>query len=292
MLPSRYQRENTMYIYIWRTPENTPFYVGLTVRAGRANPRNNGGRNWLTKQHLEKIGVDNVRVEIRFIDSKEEGQKLERELIKQFGRIDLGTGTLTNLRQGGEGVHSPTPEHREKMRQALLDPNHPVRSQEARQRLRQRLNAPDIKVLFTGDANPAKRPDVREKLKALWENPEFKVAQTEARTGKKRNLPESTKNILRANLTSNPAMKGWGERNGKDEAFDAKRVAGIRAAQDRRRIKMSDPVALAQRVARLKNTMNSPEYLEKRKQWDTPEYRAKLAAAKKAYWERKKSQNI
>lgn len=280
-----------MYIYIWRTPEDTPFYVGLTVRAGRANPRNNGGRNWLTKQHLEKIGADNVRVEIRFIDSKEEGQKLERELIKQFGRIDLGTGTLTNLRQGGEGVHSPTPEHREKMRQALLDPNHPVRSQEARQRLRQRLNAPDIKALFTGDANPAKRPDVRKKLKAKWTDPEYRDMMITKKIGRPIHS-EERKQLQRELIRANPAMKGWAERNGKDAEFDAKRIAGIKAAQDRRRVKMSDPAALAQRVARLKDTMNSPEYLEKRKQWDTPEYRAKLSAAKKTYWEKKKAARL
>lgn len=280
-----------MYIYIWRTPEDVPFYVGLTVRAGRANPRNNGGRNWLTKQHLEKIGVANVRVELRFIDSKEEGQRLEKELIQQFGRINLGTGTLTNLRDGGEGVHSPSPEHREKLKQALLDPSHPIRSPEAIAKLRARMADPDIKALFLGEANPAKQPETRVKLKAKWADPEYRAMMIAQRRGKPIHSEEE-KQRRRERIADNPAMKSWGERNGKDEAFDAKRVAGIRAAQGRRKEKMSDPAALAQRVARLKATMSSPEYLEKRKEWQTPEYRAKLSAAKKAYWERKKAQNI
>jgi hypothetical protein len=280
-----------MYIYIWRTPEDVPFYVGLTVRAGRANPRNNGGRNWLTKQHLEKIGVANVRVELRFIDSKEEGQRLEKELIQQFGRINLGTGTLTNLRDGGEGVHSPSPEHREKLKQALLDPSHPIRSPEAIAKLRARMTDPDIKALFLGEANPAKQPETRVKLKAKWADPEYRAMMIAQRRGKPIHSEEE-KQRRRERIADNPAMKSWGERNGKDEAFDAKRVAGIRAAQGRRKEKMSDPAALAQRVARLKATMSSPEYLEKRKEWQTPEYRAKLSAAKKAYWERKKAQNI
>lgn len=280
-----------MYIYIWRTPEDVPFYVGLTVRAGRANPRNNGGRNWLTKQHLEKIGVANVRVELRFIDSKEEGQRLEKELIQQFGRINLGTGTLTNLRDGGEGVHSPSPEHREKLKQALLDPSHPIRSPEAIAKLRARMTDPDIKALFLGEANPAKRPETRAKLKAKWADPEYRAMMLAQKLGKPIHSEEE-KQRRRERIADNPAMKSWGERNGKDEAFDAKRVAGIRAAQGRRKEKMSDPAALAQRVARLKATMSSPEYLEKRKEWQTPEYRAKLSAAKKAYWERKKAQNI
>ena len=75
-----------------------------------------------------------------------------------------------------------------------------------------------------------------------------------------------------------------------DPAIKEKRVAGIRAAQDRRREKMSDPVALAQRKERLKATMNSPEFQAKRALWDTPEYRAKLSATRKAYWERKRAE--
>lgn len=231
-----------MYVYIWKKPDGTPFYVGMGTTSRRMKPHNKGHRNKTCLEILEHVGVDNVIVELRFVASIEEAKTLEQNLIALYGRLSDGSGTLTNIAKGGE-FHATSPE--------TLD-----------------------------------------KLKTLWKNPEFKVAQTKARTGKKRNLPESTKKTLRANLTSNPAMKGWAERNGKDAEFDAKRIAGIKAAQDRRRVKMSDPAALAQRVARLKDTMNSPEYLEKRKQWDTPEYRAKLSAAKKTYWEKKKAARL
>ena len=75
-----------------------------------------------------------------------------------------------------------------------------------------------------------------------------------------------------------------------DPEIKKRRVEGIRSAQEKRREKMSDPAALAQRKARLKETMKSPEYKAKRAQWDMPgsEYRAKLSAARKAYWERKR----
>ena len=52
---------------------------------------------------------------------------------------------------------------------------------------------------------------------------------------------------------------------------------------------MRDPEALAQRKARLKATLNSEEYKAKRAKWDTPEYREKLAAAKREYWAKKKA---
>lgn len=277
-----------MYVYIWKDIEGNPFYVGLTKRIGRANPKNNGGRNWLTRQKLESIGVENVVVEFHTVASIVDGQEMECKLIEKYGRLQTSTGTLTNLRVGGEGMHSPTLEHREKLRQAMLNPEHPCRSPEARAKQRERMLDPEVRALFSGENNPAKKPEVRVKLKAIWQDETYRAAQVASHTGLKRDLSESTKSVLRTNLTANPAMKGWSERNGKDPEFDAKRIAGIKAAQPKRAEKMRDPAALAQRKERLKATMNSPEYLAKRALWDTPEYRAKLSAAKTEYWAKRK----
>lgn len=278
-----------MYVYIWKDPQGTPFYVGLTKRIGRANPKNNGGRNWLTRQKLASVGPENVVVEFHTVPSIVEGQELERKLIEQYGRLQTGTGSLTNLRMGGEGMHSPTPEHREKLRQAMLNPAHPCRSDEARAKHRERMNSPEIKALFLGENNPAKKPEVRAKIKAIWQDETYRAAQIASHTGLTRELPENTKQVLRDNLFKNEAMKGWGERNGKDPEFDAKRIEGIRAAQPKRAEKMRDPVALAQRKERLKATMQTPEYLAKRAAFNTPEYREKLSETKKAYWAKKKA---
>ena len=97
---------------------------------------------------------------------------------------------------------------------------------------------------------------------------------------------------MAAQVKSNPLMKSWGERNGKDPEFDAKRVAGIKAAQPERLAKMADPDALARRKARLKATLNSEKYKAKRAQWDTPEYRKKLSDNKKAYWAAKRMEKL
>ena len=129
----------------------------------------------------------------------------------------------------------------------------------------------------------------KEKLRANWKDPAHREKTISAQTGLKRNLPESTKAVLRDSLAANPAMKGWAERNGKDAEFDAKRIAGIKAAQPKRTEKMRDPIALAQRKDRLKATLNSPEYLAKRALWDTPELRAQQSAKRKAWWAAKKT---
>lgn len=277
-----------MYIYIWKTPEGTPFYVGFTKNKRRSNPLNAGGRNWLCKQKLADIGAARVIIELRPVVSVEDGIALERKLIEEIGRIQTGTGPLTNLREGGEGTHVPTPAHREKLRQAMLNPNHPVRSPEARAKQKSRMLDPDVRILFTGDANPAKKPEVREKIKAKWADPEYRAMMSYKKIGKPIHSEEE-KQRRRERISEVPEMKSWAERNGKDPEFDAKRIAGIRAAQDRRREKMSDPAALAQRKERLKATMNSPEYKAKRAEWDTPEYREKLAAAKREYWAKQKA---
>jgi len=228
-----------MYVYIWKDPIGTPFYVGMGKNISRANPKTKGHRNKSCLAKLLEIGGDNVFVELKFAATDETAKELESQLIALYGKLCDGSGSLTNISKGGE-FHRTT-------------------------------------------------PGTLKKLQTLWEDPEHRAKIIAARVGKKRNLPESTKNALRVALENNPDMQGWGERNGKDFEFDAKRIAGIRAAQPKRLAKMADPEALAQRKARLVATMNSEEFKAKRAERDTPEYRAKLSAAKKAYWVKRKS---
>jgi hypothetical protein len=278
-----------MFVYIWKDTDGVPFYVGFTKNKRRTNPRNSGGRNWLCQQKMDAIGVERIIIELRPVCSAEEGVALECRLIAEYGRVQTGAGPLTNLTSGGEGTHTPSLEHREKLRQAMLDPNHPIRSETARKKAVLRMNAPDVKTKFLGTNNPAKRPEVQAKLKAIWEDPEFRAAQVAARTGATKNFSVETRLAHAERLKSNPAMKGWSERNGLVDEFNAKRIAGIQAAQPRRAEKMRDPVALAQRKARLSETLMSPEYKAKRALWDTPEFRQRQSDNKKAYWAAKKA---
>jgi hypothetical protein len=227
-----------MYVYVWKDPNGTPFYVGMGKNIQRANPKTKGHRNKICLAKLLEIGTDKVLVELRFAVNDEAAKELESQLIAQYGRLCNSSGSLTNISAGGE-FHRTS-------------------------------------------------PATCKKLQALWQVPEHCAKISIARVGKKRSLPESTKNTLRISLKANPAMQGWAERNGIDADFDAKRIAGIKAAQPKRAEKMRDPVALAQRKERLKATLNSPEYKAKRAIWDTPEYRKKLSENKKAYWAKQK----
>lgn len=277
-----------MYVYIWKDTHSIPFYVGFTKNKRRTNPRNNGSRNWLCKQKLAEIGADRVIVELRPVSSTEEGVTLECTLIAEYGRVQTGDGPLTNLRPGGEGVLALSPEHKIKLRVALLNPEHPIHSLESRTKAKIRMNEPDVKAKFLGENNAAKRPEVRAKLKAKWEDPEFRAARTAERIGVTKNFSDETRLAHAERLKTNPAMVSWGERNGLDDEFNAKRIAGIQAAQPKRAEKMRDPTALAQRKERLKATLNSPEYKAKRALWDTPELRKRQSDIRKAYWAAKK----
>jgi hypothetical protein len=222
-----------MFVYIWKDSSNTPFYVGLTKSAGRTNPRNNGNRNWLCKSKIEEIGVENIIVEIRHVENYEEGKALEISLINSIGRIQLGTGPLTNLRDGGSGTETMSPEARLKLSKALSDPNHPIRSKEAREKHKKRMQDPDVKILFSGENNPAKKPEVREKIKAKWQDPDFRAARIKEKIGKPKHS-EETKEILRQRLLdpSHP-MRGYHKILNTDPAIKAKREAALRTPESR-----------------------------------------------------------
>lgn len=224
-----------MYVYIWKDANSVPFYVGFSKNKRRSNPRNNGGRNWLCKQKLAEVGVAHVIIELRPVASIEEGTALECQLIAEIGRTQTGTGPLTNLSSGGDGVHSPTPEHKEKLRQMMSDPNHPARSPEARAKQRARMKDPDVVALTSGAVNPAKRPEVREKIKAKWADPEYRAVMTAKKIGRPiHSEAEKQRRKERLLDPSNP-MREYHKVLNSDPIIAAKRAATLRSPEQRKR---------------------------------------------------------
>lgn len=74
--------------------------------------------NWLNK--LKSLGYTNKTIKpfiIKAVNNLTENQayKIEIDFISTIGRADLGTGTLTNLNNGGEGGISPSQEIKDKI---------------------------------------------------------------------------------------------------------------------------------------------------------------------------------
>jgi hypothetical protein len=83
-----------------RNDTNEIFYVG--IGKDKKRPHCKSQRNIIWKNIVNKHGYT---VEILHEDLPyEECKEIERELISIHGRKDLGTGTLCNLTDGGEGI--------------------------------------------------------------------------------------------------------------------------------------------------------------------------------------------
>jgi hypothetical protein len=118
---------NKFYVYFLRRPDRKdpfdpdmacPFYVGKGQN-GRAN-----SHRWEAKSLLHRPGRKNAKINIIHklwkqgldfeIDialealTEQEAYEYEVEAITTYGRIDLGSGCLANLSDGGEGGSSGT----------------------------------------------------------------------------------------------------------------------------------------------------------------------------------------
>ena len=101
-----------MNIYVtyelWNPIKNLPFYVG----AGSQNRPNdhlkeakkakNKSHKYNTIRHIWDQSKE-VEIKIVFQGTREKAFLLEKELIKKYGRANLGLGPLTNLTDGGDG---------------------------------------------------------------------------------------------------------------------------------------------------------------------------------------------
>jgi hypothetical protein len=85
-----------------RFDTKTVFYIGIGKTISRAYSKSSRNKYWKNivnkceNKYLVKILHDNI--------SWEEACTKEKEYIKKYGRLDLKTGTLCNLTDGGEGI--------------------------------------------------------------------------------------------------------------------------------------------------------------------------------------------
>lgn len=99
-------------VYQHRSIDNDQiFYVGIGKSLKRAFDQKSRGKTWkdYTKNHKYDIEIlyENI--------SWEEACDIERKLIREIGRRDLGLGPLVNLTDGGDGIQNLSEESRAKM---------------------------------------------------------------------------------------------------------------------------------------------------------------------------------
>ena len=116
------------HIYILRRPDGTPFYVGKGGRFRARIARHEAQARTLKRSRKLSIirGIwragCSVQYEVSsFHQEEREAFAEEIRLIASFGRIDTGTGILTNRTDGGDGPsgYSHTESAKQKMRSAF-----------------------------------------------------------------------------------------------------------------------------------------------------------------------------
>lgn len=98
---------NRFYVYMYLDLDNIPFYIGKgkDQRYNIKGHLHKNNRNSFLKNKIRKVGVSNVKIHFLHKNiSEKESFSWESYWIKYIGRRDLGTGTLCNLTDGGEGT--------------------------------------------------------------------------------------------------------------------------------------------------------------------------------------------
>jgi len=120
---------NNFYVYRYSDQNDIPFYIGKGSGRRFCVSSRSLSRQPFLKNKIEKIGIDNVKVCFLHENLIEaEAFALEISYIKQYGRRDLGEGTLCNLTNGGEGSSGwkCSMKTRQKMSESKKGENHPM----------------------------------------------------------------------------------------------------------------------------------------------------------------------
>lgn len=120
---------NNWYVYRHiRLDKNEPFYIGIGNKKNyeRAYQTKPDRRNQIWGKIYSKT---NIEIEIILEGlTKIKASEKEQEFIKLYGRKDLGTGTLCNMTDGGDGIWNcvRSEETKEKLRQQKLGDKNPM----------------------------------------------------------------------------------------------------------------------------------------------------------------------
>lgn len=141
---------------------------GRYVRSFEKRYRNQHWHNVVNKHGFKiEIVIENV--------TEKEANEKEVELILYYGRRDLGTGTLVNMTNGGEGTCGRTVS--KETRKKISDSNRgKVRSEEARKKMCGKIHTEEHRRK-NGDGNRGKKRTEEARKKISDKQPKKRVGQ-------------------------------------------------------------------------------------------------------------------
>jgi len=174
------------YVYSYFREDFSPYYIGNRTK----------GRAYASANHRIKAPKDKSRIHILKNNlTEEKAYELEKLYILMFGRIDLGTGILRNLSDGGEGPvgYKTTPEQRRKIALSRMGEKHPLYNVSPSKETREKQSL-SMKGKFVGEKNPMynqthteeNRRKISERHKGVPKTKEHRRKMSVAAKGKKK----------------------------------------------------------------------------------------------------------
>lgn len=258
------QQPGKFYVYVYLDPRPgkglQPIYVGKgTVDLDRASYHwERRCVNPFLQKVLDKIRAAGLVPQITiaaYMENEEEAFTMERDLIAQYGRRDLRTGSLCNLTEGGQGT-------------AGLK-----YSEERLKRLHERVSTPEWKALMSEISNK------------MWSNPELRE-KTIRSQDKLKNDPAHRAKLRAAILKSRTEevrnrISVVMRENWQSEDYRAKQAASRAEAHAR----PEEKARKSEATKRLWTQKGDSIRLAIKAAKSTPERRAEASKKSKAYYE-------
>jgi hypothetical protein len=234
------------YVYGLFRPIADPFYIGKG--RGYRWAEHEQPSKLTRKAHKENL-IKKLIKELGYLPRKklcenlteDEALIIECTFIAELGRVSIGTGSLLNETDGGEGASNPSPDIR--LRRSIIS-----KEIASRPGVRERRSAavkaaratPLVKAKFAAyNNNPETRERRRQISKSLWENHDFRLNQSI----KRRQLWESPEYKLRMieiarEAHNRPEVKKKTAATNALPEVKARRSKGCRAREARRQARL------------------------------------------------------
>lgn len=226
------------YVYIYRDPRPkkklVPIYVGKGMAFyKRADIHLRGAKNEILNRILKKIKAADLQPIVEVVawyDVEADAFECEKALIAKFGRINLKTGSLANLTDGGEGASGMklSEETKEKLRVSAT-------GRKASDETKAKMSASRKLVTISDDT----RAKLSVSLTEAYKSEKLRAAVGDLHRGKV--MSDATKALLRAArlLQGNPPITPEQRKKASDKLIGGKRTeeskAKMRLAWDARR---------------------------------------------------------
>lgn len=160
-----------------RKDTNEVFYIGIGNDISRAyDVKNRKNKHW--HGIVKKYGylVEIVETNLSWQDACEK----EKQLIKEYGRLDLNLGKLVNMTDGGDGQCNPSEETRGKLKYSKTEEHknklriYQLGVKQTNETIQKRINTgfhktdeykQKMSIALSGENNPMKKEENKQKLR-------------------------------------------------------------------------------------------------------------------------------